>query len=121
MGGSFMILFSLLCIGAFYLLTQQDTVRFKKIAWPVYGVIALTSIIGLLFLQADTTTYVLWVRLFFLLLLIPIFTLVIRKIWMMSQSTPLWVQYSVSIPVSLLFILTLWICYNMFPILIYIF
>ncbi|ANX13374.1 hypothetical protein ABE41_015300 [Fictibacillus arsenicus] len=113
--------FTMVCIAAFYLLTKKDSLRFKQIAWPVYGVIAVTFIIGFLSLKPDTTTYVFWVQLFFLLLLLPVFILVIRKLWQLSKNMPAWVKYSVSIPVSLLFVLTLWICWNMFPIVMYIF
>lgn len=116
-----MFLFTVVCLAAFYLLTRKDSLRFKQIAWSVYGMIGVTFIIGLLFLKPDTTTYVLWVQIFFLLLVLPVFTLVIRKLWQLSKNMPPWVQYSVSIPVSLLFALTLWICWNMFPIVMYIF
>jgi hypothetical protein len=116
-----MFLFTVACIAAFYLLTQNDTLKFKQITWSVYGVIAVTYMIGLLILKPDTTSYVFWVQLFFILLLLPVFILIIRNLWMQNRSTPVWVRYSVSIPVSLLFILTLWICWNMFPIVMYIF
>ncbi|WNB93012.1 hypothetical protein [Bacillus sp. NEB1478] len=116
-----MLLFSIFAIIAFYLLTRKDTNNFKKISWSVYGVIALTFIIGFLVLGRETTTYLIWSQLFFLLLLIPIFALVIREIWQMNCSNPDWLKYLISIPVSLLFIFTLWACWNAFPVMMYIF
>lgn len=116
-----MFLFAIVCFTAFYLLTRDDSLRFKQITWIVYGVIGLTFIIGVLLVKPDTSTYVFWVQLFFLLLVLPVFILVIRKLWQLSKNMPAWVQYSVSIPVSMLFVLTLWICWKMFPIMMYIF
>jgi hypothetical protein len=116
-----MFLFTIVCLAAFYLLTKEDSLRFKQITWTAYGVIALTFIIGFFSLKPDTATYVFWVQLFFLLLALPVLILVIRKLWQLSKNMPAWVQYTVSIPVSLFFALTLWICWNMFPIVMYIF
>ncbi|MBY6035035.1 hypothetical protein KUV80_00115 [Fictibacillus nanhaiensis] len=116
-----MLLFALICAVGFYLLTKRDTLKFKQIAWSIYGAIVLTCIIGLLILKPDTTTYVFWGQVFFLLLVIPVFGLVLRKLWHLSRSTPSWVQYVITIPVSLLFVLTIWVCWNMFPIVMYIF
>jgi hypothetical protein len=116
-----MFLFTIVCVIAFYLLTKNDALRLKQIAWPIYGGIAVIFLAGLLIMNPETTTYIFWVQLFFLFLVLPVFTLIIRKLWHHSRTMPAWVQYSVSIPVSLLFVLTLWICWKMFPIVMYIF
>jgi hypothetical protein len=116
-----MFLFTIVCLIAFYLLTKNDALRLKQIAWPIYGDIAVIFLAGLLIMNPETTTYIFWVQLFFLFLVLPVFTLIIRKLWHHSRTMPAWVQYSVSIPVSLLFVLTLWICWKMFPIVMYIF
>ncbi|MDR7074262.1 hypothetical protein [Fictibacillus barbaricus] len=116
-----MLLFSIFAAIAFYLLTRKDSNKFRKISWPVYGAAILTFMIGLLVLQPETTTYLLWSQFFFLLLLIPIFVLVIREIWQMNHDNPEWLKYIISIPVSLLFIFTLWACWNAFPVMMYIF
>jgi hypothetical protein len=116
-----MFLFTIVCVIAFYLLTRNDALRFKQFVWPTYGGIVVISLAGLLIMKPETTTYIFWVQLFFLFLVLPVFMLVIRKLWHLSSTMPAWVQYSVSIPVSLLFVLTLWICWKMFPIVMYIF
>ncbi|MFG6497238.1 hypothetical protein P8610_17885 [Fictibacillus sp. UD] len=116
-----MILFSIFCLIAFYLLTVHDSKKVKQVIWPVYGIIALVCIISLFTLNPDTATYIFWVRIFFMLLVVPVLILVIRKIWQISSETSNWVQYTVAIPVSLLFVLTLWLCWNIFPIVLYIF
>jgi hypothetical protein len=116
-----MFLFTIVCVIAFYLLTKNDALRLKQIAWPIYGGIVVIFLAGLLIMNPETTTYIFWVQLFFLFLVLPVFTLIIRKLWHHSRTMPAWVQYSVSIPVSLLFVLTLWICWKIFPIVMYIF
>ncbi|WP_156488322.1 hypothetical protein [Fictibacillus phosphorivorans] len=116
-----MILFAIVCLLSFYLLTARDSIKVKQVVWPVYGIIGLACIISLFTLNSDTATYVFWVRVFFLLLAVPVLSLVIRKVWQLSSGTSNWISYTVTIPVSFLFVLTLWLCWNMFPILLYIF
>ncbi|MCM3718726.1 hypothetical protein [Fictibacillus phosphorivorans] len=116
-----MFLFTIICLTAFYLLTREDTLRFKQITWSAYGVIDVTFLIGFLSIQPDTPTYVFWIQLFFLLLSAPVLILVVRKLWEQNKNMPAWVKYTVSIPVSLLFVVTLWFCWHIFPIVMYIF
>jgi hypothetical protein len=116
-----LLLFTIAALIGFYLLTKNEPARFKQILWPMYGTAAVIFLIGLFVIQPDTTGYILWVQFFFLILLIPLFALVIRFIWVESSQTPAWIRYTLSVPVSLLFLFTLWICWNAFPVLIYIF
>lgn len=115
-----MILFIISCLIAFYLLTIHDSRKVKQVIWPVTAVMVVVSLISLLTMEPDTVTYVFWLRIFSLLFLIPILMLVIRKIWQLSAGTTKWIQYAVVIPVSLLFIVTLWVSWKMLPIVLYI-
>ncbi|MED1862092.1 hypothetical protein P4V41_01285 [Fictibacillus nanhaiensis] len=115
-----MIVFTLLCMFAFYLLTIHDSKKLKQVIWPSYGMIGIVSMISLLSLTPDSVTYEYWVRLFFLVLTIPVLILVVRRVWQLSSETTRWIQYTVSVPISILFILTLWFCWNMFPIFLYV-
>ncbi|MBD7962787.1 hypothetical protein [Fictibacillus norfolkensis] len=115
-----MFVFTIICMIGFYLLTIHDSKKVKQVIWPLYGIIGIVCFISLFSLTPDTVTYVYWVRLFFLVLIIPVFILVVRKVWQLSSETTRWIQYTVSVPISILFILTLWFCWNMFPIFMYV-
>ena len=115
-----MIVFTIICMIAFYLLTIHDSKKLKQVIWPFYGIIGIVCFISLLSLTSDTVTYEYWVRLFFLALTIPVLILVVRKVWQLCSETTRWIQYTVSVPISILFILTLWFCWNMFPIFMYV-
>ncbi|MFC0235678.1 hypothetical protein [Fictibacillus phosphorivorans] len=115
-----MIVFTIICMIAFYLLTIHDSKKLKQVIWPLYGIIGIVCFISLLSLTSDTVTYEYWVRLFFLVLTIPVLILVVRKVWQLCSETTRWIQYTVTVPISILFILTLWFCWNMFPIFMYV-
>jgi hypothetical protein len=115
-----MFLLTIICLCAVYLLTIHDSRKVKQVIWLVYGGTTAMCLIGLLLLDSGSNTYYLGVQIFFLFLVSPVLTLVVRKIWVLSSGTEKWVQYVVVIPVSLLFILTLWISWNAFSIFLYI-
>jgi hypothetical protein len=116
-----LLLFTIAAFSGFYLLTKNDAFIFKQITRSVYGIIGLIFLIGVFVMRQDTLSYVLWVQFFFLFMATPLFLLVIRFIWAESRHSPTWLRYTMAVPVSILFSVTIWICLNAFPVILYVF